>query len=65
MGVFDFEKNRLRQKKIEVQALVALLNAGVDVVGPNAIEDCIEKLDRIAFPEDHAKEINEEKLEYQ
>ena len=28
MGVFDFEKNRLRQQEIEVKALVALLAHG-------------------------------------
>ena len=28
MGVFDFEDNRLRQKEIEVKALIALMEHG-------------------------------------
>jgi len=37
----------------EILALSALLQAGSENVGPNTIEECIEKLDRYAFPEDY------------
>ena len=41
----------------EILALSALLQAGSETVGPNTIEECIEKLDRMAFPEDYIEEI--------
>jgi hypothetical protein len=41
----------------EILALSALLQAGSENVGPNTIEECIEKLDRMAFPEDYIEEI--------
>jgi hypothetical protein len=41
----------------EILALSALLQAGSENVGPNTIEECIEKLDRYAFPEDYIDEV--------
>ena len=41
----------------EILALSALLQAGSETVGPNTIEECIEKLDRMASPEDYIEEI--------
>ena len=41
----------------EILALSALLQAGSENVGPNTIEECIEKLDRYAFPEDYVDEV--------
>ena len=43
----------------EILALSALLQAGSENVGPNTIEDCIAKLDRIAFPEDYIEDIED------
>ena len=65
MGVFDFEKNRLRQQEIEVQALVALLEHG----SPEFKMAIETRLMDYAIPERLAKRINDErkqtKLEYQ
>ena len=59
MGVVEFEQNRLRQKKIEVQALVALMAYGT--VG--AVRWRAErKLKEIAYPEDLVDKINQEKI---
>ena len=66
MGVFDFEKNRLRQKKIEVEALVALLHSSNNPEWRDAAE---VKLFEFAFPEEIAEIMEQEdlqtKLEYQ
>ena len=43
----------------EILALSALLQAGSENVGPNTIEECIEKLDRYAFPEDYIDEVED------
>ncbi len=59
MGVVEFEQNRLRQQKIEVQALVALMRFGRTHSRKVEAES---KLCRIAFPEDHIKQIEQEKL---
>ena len=61
MGVIDFEKNRLKQKEIEVQALVALLEHG-DLGGKIKAE---RRLAEIAFPELLAEKINQTKLEFE
>ena len=53
MGVFDFEENRLRQKEIEVQALVALAKYGVQVQKFEALKH----LEHIAYPRDLANKI--------
>jgi len=47
MGVVEWEHNRLKQKEIEVRALVALLNCDDD----NVREDALLKLCNYAFPE--------------
>ena len=44
----------------EILALSALLQAGSENVGPNTIEQCIEKLDCYAFPEDYIEEVEDE-----
>ena len=59
MGVFDFEENRLRQKEIEVQALVALAKYGVQVQKFEALKH----LEHIAYPRDLANKINQKALE--
>ena len=59
MGVVDYETNRLRQKEIEVKALVALMRFGrthgrkVEAEG---------RLCEIAFPDKLADKINQETL---
>ena len=58
MGVVDFEQMRLRQQEIEVQALVALAAHGVSPQRYRALS----KLEKFAYPEDLAKEINQEKI---
>ena len=57
--VFDFERNRLRQQEIEVQALVALMRYGRTHQRKVAAEG---KLCEIAFPEDHIEQIEQETL---
>jgi len=52
MGIYTYNEIKLKEREIEVKALVALLNTRHNV-GPNTIDDCIKKLDRIAFPEDY------------
>ena len=59
MGVVDFETNRLRQKEIEVKALVALLAHGKTSPVRWKAE---KRLEEIAYPEDLAKDINQEKI---
>ena len=59
MGVVEFEQNRLKQKEIEVRALVALLNCN----DHNVREDALVKLCNYAFPECLAETINKTKLE--
>jgi len=49
MGIVQVEELRLRQQQIEVQALVALAKCDIEVVAFKAID----KLERIAYPEDH------------
>ena len=51
MGVVDFETNRLRQQEIEVKALVALAKCDLQTIAFKAIE----KLERIAYPEDYTE----------
>ena len=66
MGVIDFERNRLKQKEIEVRALVALLNFGIREEWRKAAQ---VKLFEFAFPEEIAEVLEEEfkqtKLEYE
>ena len=66
MGVVEFEQNRLRQKKIEVEALVALLSHSNNPEWRDAAE---VKLFEFAFPEEIAEIMEQEdlqtKLEYQ
>jgi hypothetical protein len=57
MGVVDFERNILRQKEIEVQALVALMK-----YSSIHKKDAERKLYDIAFPDYVAKKINQEKI---
>jgi hypothetical protein len=52
----EFEKNRLRQKEIEVRALVALL----DHSSGQGKKDVVTKLVEIAFPEKLVEQIEEE-----
>ena len=55
MGVVDFENNRIRQKKIEVKALVALAKYG------NKIQkfEALKHLQFFAYPEALAEKIND------
>ena len=55
MGVVHFEELKLRQREIEVRALVALL----DHSSKKGKEEVITKLVEIAFPEKLAEFINE------
>jgi hypothetical protein len=59
--VYDFERNKLRQQEIEVRALVALSAYGSKPQKWNALKH----LEYIAYPEELAEKINQEKLEYQ
>jgi len=62
MGVVSFEKNRLRERKIEVEALVALyLNTETVTIK----RKCEATLYGIAFPESLAEKINQKQLELQ
>jgi hypothetical protein len=54
--VIQFEENRIRQQKIEVKALIALMKYGNQYVKSEATK----ALRRIAFPETVAEEINQE-----
>jgi hypothetical protein len=58
MGIVEYELTRLRQQEIEVRALVALAKCGSN---PQKFVAC-KKLEKIAYPEELAKEINQEKL---
>jgi|TARA_R100000664_G_C2707198_1_gene105338 hypothetical protein len=64
VGVLSYEEMRLRQQELELKAAVALLQAAQHV-GPNTIEDCIAKLDRIAFPEDYIEEFDDKQTRLQ
>ena len=57
MGVVEFEQNRLRQQKIEVQALVALMRFGRSHGRKVEAES---RLCEIAFPETVAEKINDQ-----
>ena len=46
MGVFDFERNRLRQQKIELKALIALSEFGRE----NQKYEALKHLEAIAYP---------------
>ena len=46
MGVFDFERNRLRQQKIELKALIALSEFGRE----NQKHEALKHLEAIAYP---------------
>ena len=48
MGVFDFERNRMRQQKIELKALIALAQFGRE----NQKYEALKHLEAIAYPED-------------
>lgn len=56
MGVFDFEKNRLRQQKIEVKALIALAQFGREIQKYEALKH----LECIAYPNEVEVEMREE-----
>ena len=58
MGIVQVEELRLRQKQIEVRALVALAAHGVSPQRYRALS----KLEDIAYPEQLAKKINQEKI---
>ena len=64
VGVLNYEDMRLRQQELELKAIVALLQAAPHV-GTNTIEDCIAKLDRIAFPEDYIEEFDDKQTRLQ
>jgi len=54
MGIVEYERNKLRQKKIEVKALVALAKYGVQVQKFEALKH----LEFIAYPNKLAQQIN-------
>ena len=58
MGIISFEQNRLRQQEIEVQALVALTKYESQ---PQKFK-ALGKLEKIAHPEDLAKQIEQMRL---
>ena len=55
----DYERNRQRQQKIEVKALIALMRYGRTHARKAHAE---KKLCEIAFPEDHIKQAEQETL---
>jgi len=62
MGIVEFEQNRLRQKEIEVRALVAITQQDVIV---HAKIEAVHKLIEIAYPNRVAEKINRELSEYE
>jgi 4-hydroxy-3-methylbut-2-enyl diphosphate reductase IspH len=56
MGIVQVEELRLRQKEIEVRALVALAAHGVS---PQRFR-ALSKLEKFAYPEDLADKINQQ-----
>jgi len=58
MSIVSFERNRIRQQEIEVQALVALTKYGSQ---PQKFK-ALGKLEKIAHPEDLAKQIEQMRL---
>jgi len=69
MGVYDYEQYKQQQQKIEVKALVALLEHGKEFLitkkGYNIYPklEAEEALYKIAFPDKLAQQINQTKLE--
>ena len=61
MGIVEYEQLKLRQKEIEVRALVAFMKPGST---PQRKTYAEKKLCEIAFPEDHIEEIEQAKLGY-
>ena len=59
MGVVEFENMRIRQKEIEVRALVALTNQDVIV---SAKIEAVHKLLEIAYPNKVAEKLNQTQL---
>ncbi len=57
--VIQFEHIRLKQQEIEVRALVALAKCGSN---PQRYMAC-KKLEKIAYPEEIAKELAQEKID--
>ena len=55
----DYERNRQRQQKIEVKALIAIMRYGRTHARKAHAE---KKLCEIAFPEDHIKQAEQETL---
>jgi len=62
MGIVQVEQNRLKQKEIEVRALVALTQQDVIV---HAKMEAIHKLLEIAYPDRVAQKLNRELSEYE
>jgi len=62
MGIVEVEQNRLRQKEIEVRALVAITQQDVIV---HAKIEAVHKLIEIAYPNRVAEKINRELSEYE
>jgi hypothetical protein len=60
MGIVEVEQNRLRQKEIEVRALVALLAHGKTSPVRWKAE---RKLEEIAYPEELIDKINQQTLD--
>jgi hypothetical protein len=58
MSIVSFERNRIRQQEIEVQALIALTKYGSQ---PQKFK-ALGKLEKIAHPEDLAKQIEQMRL---
>jgi len=58
MTIVQYELVKLKQQEIEVRALVALAKCGSN---PQRFVAC-KKLEEIAYPEDLADKINQEKL---
>ena len=56
MGIVHVEELRLRQKEIEVRALVALADSGV----PQQKFRALNKLEKFAYPKDLADKINQQ-----
>ena len=60
MSQFEIHKqNEIRKQEIEVTALVAIMNITKNI---HLYEKCQTKLFDLAFPEELAKKINQEKI---
>ena len=62
VGILNYEEQRLRQQEIEVRALIAIVKYGKKPKHTYAQKKAFTKLYNIAFPEELAERMKQEKL---